>query len=221
MSAPTVVQSGIAMTTGHDATITLSAPPTVGNVIVAMVYELGTGVNTAYWTSFGVSSPAIEFVYHYVQVGDTALLGEFSLNPESGYYGAAAWEIAGLGRTWSTNLDQTQVFGFAHNATTATTTALTSANANELALVLAACHLYLNNSTPITIAAPWATDQAAEAYVTNGASGHNAYPTASASVSATVTFPGGANQDTPVVGIVLLLNGTAPPATQNAYAQVI
>lgn len=136
---PTIVQSAYKDGNTIDPTITLGSAPTVGNIIIACYFPNGAvnNPNTAYWTEIARdgSPPKAVLYYHYVQGGDTALLGAFESPAATSSQAAVAWEVHGVSATWASTLDFTQFDYQGTGASSLTTTSNNTTRINELALI--------------------------------------------------------------------------------------
>ena len=210
---PNVVQSAYALPASGYTSCTLGAAPTPGNLLILF---LASG-NDAHallgprWTLITNGGAGGDFscqygllAYCYVEEGDTTSVPEITTGPI--YYNAVAvYEVTGVTGTWASDFDQCEGAYDQTSTTSMAITAMTTAAANELALVFAGQYDAGSNAS---ISSGWETDIAennsGDYGLVFGAS--QFFSASSSSVGGTLTIP---SSSSPAFYIALLLK--VPP----------
>jgi hypothetical protein len=189
---PAVVQ--FANTSGHGTpgSLTLGSTPTAGNLIIAFIFTDGDAnavLDTTKWTDVAHGTGATrhwQCVRRYVQSGDTTALPAFC-SSGSFFYSTMAYEISGVTGTWATDFDQsTAGYGISHPSHTVTTTSMSTAVANELAVIGNGDY---NATQHITVSSGWTQDIDQLNFSNYGAwtGVHQSFVSASSTVQTTFT----------------------------------
>lgn len=194
MAAPVVVQA--AYQDGHNTqpTPTFGSAPTPGNFVVGqLAYDSNLtdpGVNGwAYLGNAGTSNAKIAIYWREVMSGDGATYPTMDGGGNT-YMGATLQEVSGISGGFLSALDQLS-FDVFTGGTTTTTTPLTTAHANELAIGGGA-EWTIFGPVPL-MPSPWTTDAGGSGFATGIAVAHNDYPTSGSSVSYTIDWQSGTN----------------------------
>lgn len=168
---------------------TIQAPPTPGNLIIALIQPSTAPANLtpgSGWTRFdNYDNGGIRYadaLYRYAIGGDTATLTGFYTSSGTNTRGFQVYEIAGVKGTWSSDFQHSN--SSAATATSLATTTDTTLAANTLVLVGVSQNLGGGSATAPTVSANWIIDN----YKSTGESFSSSRTFASASSSVTNTI---------------------------------
>jgi hypothetical protein len=200
------------------ALATLGVAPTVNNLVIGSYYTAGVS-NTSNngWTFLQRSTNSyISLYYRYVQVGDGATYATTQPLGVGSEDIVMVWEVSGAGLTWSVSLDQSKCDDFPIGNTSNTSTALTTAARNELALV-ASCYCQSSVLGPPapTFSAGWSSDAVATngAAIVSGNIGHQTFVSSGSSVQVTATYTQVSSTQNAAIA-TLLLKAPTPSQAQ-------
>jgi hypothetical protein len=222
-AAPAIVQSASYANVAVTAP-TFGASPTAGNLVILAFWSgSGNGVNTAnkngwtYIASGGVGSYKGAYYYRYVVGGDGTTYGWQGWSSGGGTASGSAdigieWELSGVNAAWASALDATQIDAYTVGASTNTSTAITTAVANEMSLIAAFEQVGAVGfpASPTFTAGSYSSDQTPHGYILgSGAGDHKLYTSAASSTQYTVTWWA----STPNTENVLMTIALKPPSS--------
>ena len=195
MAAPVVVQSNFNDRRDAPPVPTLTAAPTVGNLIICFMFSYVTGEQAATngWTK-GPTAVGTDdrwtIFYRYAAPGDTGT-SYGAVSTASGFIVLTTFEVSGVAPTWAAALAASQI-SFAPAALSYTPPAMLTTGADQLALSASGRYLVFGSGTP-TYAAPWTAraggaafaQQSRGASLTLATSGSTVQPTITVGVAAT------------------------------------
>lgn len=217
MTVPAFVQAAYGDGRSLDPQPVLPAPPTAGNTIIEVLYD---DANTSWpaingWTKYATAAGHMSIFTRVVQAGDSATMPKVTTS-NSGYTGAVAYEVSGIGSNFAAAVDQLQLFSQdAANTGTTTYGPKTTAKANSLAILCAFEWFAVFPATAsINGGAGWTQDTAfAGGFAMTGTSGHQFIAGSGSNYQGTVNW----NGTTPTHTGAALFNvfTPAPPPSGN------